>query len=234
MAGVKNFLRAMAIVVASGMASAAVAAENSAVVLPPASYDPVPDSAGLQTIVLAGGCFWGVQGVYEHVKGVQQAVSGYAGGEPSTAQYETVSTGKTGHAESVKVTFDPKQISYGEILRIFFSVAHDPTQLNCQELDVGAQYRSSIFYADAAQQKIAEAYIAQLQNAGAFRSKIVTRLDPLKGFYPAEAYHQDFLIRNPNQPYIVYFDLPKIENLKKLFAADYRDDAIRVSLQQSE
>jgi peptide-methionine (S)-S-oxide reductase len=210
----------------------AMAAEN-AVMLPAASYDPAPAAPGLQTIVLAGGCFWGVQGVYEHVKGVQQAVSGYAGGEASTAQYEIVSGGKTGHAESVKVVFDPKQISTGEILRIFFSVVHDPTQLNRQGPDTGTQYRSAIFYADSAQQKIAEAYIAQLQKAAAFRAKIVTRVDPLQGFYPAEAYHQDYLIRNPDQPYIVYNDLPKIANLKTLLADDYHDQPVRFAPQQS-
>jgi peptide-methionine (S)-S-oxide reductase len=232
MAAMRHILRIAAIM--AGIAAPAVAAERDAVVLPAAVYDPAPDAAGLQTIVLAGGCFWGVQGVYEHVKGVQQAVSGYAGGEPSTAQYETVSTGKTGHAESVEVIFDPKQISYGEILRIFFSVAHDPTQLNRQGPDTGTQYRSAIFYSDAAQQKIAEAYIVQLQKTGAFHSKIVTRVDPLQGFYPAEAYHQDYLIRNPDQPYIVYNDLPKIANLHVLFAQDYRDQPVRFAPEPSE
>jgi peptide-methionine (S)-S-oxide reductase len=222
-----------AVGLALAMAAPALAAENGAVMLPVASYDPALDAPGLQTIVLAGGCFWGVQGVYQHVKGVQQAVSGYAGGEASTAQYETVSGGKTGHAESVKVVFDPKQISTGEILRIFFSVVHDPTQLNRQGPDVGTQYRSAIFYADTAQQKIAEAYIGQLQKAAAFRAKIVTRVDPLQGFYPAEAYHQDYLIRNPDQPYVAFNDLPKIANLKTLLAEDYREEPVRFARQQS-
>jgi peptide-methionine (S)-S-oxide reductase len=186
-----------------------------------------PKAAGpSQTAVLSGGCFWGVQGVYEHVRGVQRVVAGYAGGEKSTAFYETVSSGKTGHAESVKITFDPAVISYGQILQIAFSVVHDPTQLNRQGPDVGTQYRSSIFYADDGQKRIAEAYISQLEQAHAFPRPIVTRVDALRGFYPAEDYHQDYLIHNPTQPYIALYDLPKIENFKKTFPELYRGQPV--------
>jgi len=202
-------------------------------VLAPAPALDQPLAAGqLQTAVLAGGCFWGVQGVFQHVKGVQRVLSGYAGGEQATATYEQVSTDRTGHAESVEITFDPAQISYGEVLRIFFSVAHDPTELNRQGPDVGTQYRSAIFFADATQQRIAEAYIAQLDRAGTFAHPIVTRLDPLKGFFAAEDYHQDFLVRNPTYPYIVFNDLPKIANLKQLFPDRYRDQPVTVAATQ--
>jgi peptide-methionine (S)-S-oxide reductase len=181
-----------------------------------------PKAAGpSQTAVLAGGCFWGVQGVYEHVRGVQKVIAGYAGGERNTAQYETVSSGTTGHAESVRITFDPAQISYGQILQIAFSVVHDPTQLNRQGPDVGTQYRSAIFYADDSQKRIAQAYIAQLDQAHVFNRPIVTKLELLHGFYPAEGYHQDYLVHNPNQPYIAYYDLPKIENFHKTFPELY-------------
>jgi peptide-methionine (S)-S-oxide reductase len=202
-------------------------------VLAPAPALDQPLAAGqLQTAVLAGGCFWGVQGVFQHVKGVQRVLSGYAGGEQATATYEQVSTDRTGHAESVEITFDPAQISYGEVLRIFFSVAHDPTELNRQGPDVGTQYRSAIFFADATQQRIAEAYIAQLDRAGTFAHPIVTRLDPLKGFFAAEDYHQDFLVRNPTYPYIVFNDLPKIANLKQLFPEKYREQPVTVAATQ--
>jgi len=188
-----------------------------------------PKLAGApQVAVLSGGCFWGVQGVFEHVRGVKQVISGYAGGDKSTAQYEEVSTGSTGHAESVKITFDPAEITYGQLLQVFFSVAHDPTQLNRQYPDVGTQYRSSIFYADKSQQRIAEAYIAQLNQSKAFSSPIVTRVDPLKGFYPAEGYHQDYLVHNPHNPYIVWNDLPKVENLKRTFPALYAERPVLV------
>jgi peptide-methionine (S)-S-oxide reductase len=191
-------------------------AEAPVVIAPPAIDNP--KTAGpLQTAVLAGGCFWGVQGVYEHVRGVRKVLAGYAGGDKATAQYETVSSGTTGHAESVKIVFDPAEISYGQILQIAFSVVHDPTQLNRQGPDVGSQYRSSVFYGDDGQKRIAEAYIAQLNQAHVFARPIVTRVDPLKGFYPAEDYHQDYLIHNPTVPYIAYFDIPKIENLKRTF-----------------
>ena len=183
----------------------------------------------MQTAVLAGGCFWGVQGVYEHVRGVQKVLSGYAGGEKATAHYDIVSSGSTGHAESVQIVFDPKEISYGEILQIYFSVVHDPTQLNRQGPDRGTQYRSNIFYSNDSQKKIAEAYIAQLGKANVFRGSIVTRVDALKDFYSAEGYHQDYLIHNPQNPYIVFNDIPKIQNLKKLFAGIYRGQPVLVT-----
>ena len=195
-------------------------AEPPVVIAPPAVDNP--KAAGpAQTAVLAGGCFWGVQGVFEHVRGVQKVIAGYAGGDKSTAQYETVSSGTTGHAESVKITFDPAEISYGQILQIAFSVVHDPTQLNRQGPDVGTQYRSAIFYGDDAQKRIAEAYISQLDRSHAYSRPIVTRVDPLKGFYPAEDYHQDYLFHNPNAPYIAFFDIPKVENFKKTFPELY-------------
>ena len=199
---------------------------EAAVVLPAPAVDNPRAAGPMQTAVLAGGCFWGVQGVYQYTKGVKRVLSGYSGGDRSTAQYEKVGTGRTGHAESVEIVFDPKEISYGEILRIYFSVAHDPTELDRQGPDVGTQYRSAIFYADAQQKRIADAYIAQLDKARAFRRPIVTRVDPLKGFYAAEAYHQDFLILNPSYPYIVINDLPKIVNLKRLFPEQYRDKPV--------
>jgi peptide-methionine (S)-S-oxide reductase len=191
--------------------------------VPPPTVDNPKQQGPLQTAVLSGGCFWGVQGVYEHVRGVVKVVSGYAGGDRSSAQYETVSTGTTGHAESVQITFDPAQVSYGQLLQIFFSVVHDPTQLNRQGPDVGSQYRSVIAYRDDVQKNIATAYIAQLKQSGVFARPIVTRVDPLRGFYPAESYHQDYLVHNPSNPYIAFNDLPKIENLKRLFPDDYSD-----------
>ena len=206
---------------------------EAAVMLPAPALDNPKAAGPVQTAVLAGGCFWGVQGVYQYTRGVKQVLSGYSGGDKSTAEYEKVGTGRTGHAESVQIVFDPKEISYGEILRIYFSVAHDPTELNRQGPDVGTQYRSAIFYADAQQQRIAEAYIAQLDKARAFRRPIVTRVDPLKGFYPAEAYHQDFLLLNPRYPYIVINDLPKIANLKRLFPAQYRDKPVMTTASAS-
>ena len=206
-------------------ADAAWAAEKAVVIPAPAVDNPkVPTSP--QTAVIAAGCFWGVQGVYQHVRGVQRALSGYSGGTKATADYEAVSRGSTGHAESVEIRFDPKEISYGEILQIYFSVVHDPTQLNRQGPDTGPQYRSNIFYVDESQKRIAEAYIAQLNSAKLFSRSIVTRVDPLNGFYPAEAYHQDFLLRNPTYPYIVIHDLPKIGQLKKVFPARYREQAV--------
>jgi peptide-methionine (S)-S-oxide reductase len=205
-----------------------VLAAEKAVVLPAPALDNSKAPAAAQTAVIAGGCFWGVQGVYQHVRGVQRVLSGYAGGTKATADYEAVSRGNTGHAESVEIRFDPKEISYGEILQIYFSVAHDPTQLNRQGPDTGPQYRSNIFYADESQKRVAQAYIAQLDKAKAFPRTIVTRVDPLNGFYAAEAYHQDFLIKNPTYPYIVIHDLPKIEQLKKAFPARYREQAVTV------
>src|SRR5271155_1407960 len=195
-------------------------AEAPVVVAPPAIDNPKAPGS-LQTAVLAGGCFWGVQGVFEHVRGVQKVVAGYAGGDRSPAQYETVSSGTTGHAESVEITFDPAAISYGQILQIAFSVVHDPTQLNRQGPDAGTQYRSAIFYVDETQKRIAEAYIGQLDSSHAFPRSIVTRVDPLKGFYPAEDYHQDYLYHNPSSPYIAIYDIPKVENFKHLFPELY-------------
>ena len=174
-------------------------------------------SSGEQTAVVAGGCFWGIQAVFQHVKGVISATSGYSGGEAKTAEYEMVSTGETGHAESVKITYDPSQITYGELLRVFFSVAHDPTQLNRQGPDDGTQYRSVIFYGNDEQKKIAQAYIAQLDQAKLFPRPIVTQVVPLKAFYPAEAYHQNYATLHPNQPYIVFNDAPKVAHLRQEF-----------------
>ena len=198
------------------------------VALPMPTVDNAKAPGPLQTAVMAGGCFWGVQGVFEHVRGVKKVLSGYSGGEKSTAEYEVVSGGRTGHAESVQIVFDPKEVSYGELLRVYFSVAHDPTQLNRQGPDTGTQYRSAIFYSDESQQKIALAYIAQLDKSKAFGRPIVTRVDPLKGFYPAEKYHQDFLIKNPQWPYIVVNDIPKIQSLKKVFPAYYQGQPVTV------
>jgi peptide-methionine (S)-S-oxide reductase len=208
-----------------------LSAQEAAVSLPVPAVDvKMSDDGKPQVAVLAGGCFWGVQAVYQHVKGVQNVLSGYAGGEANTADYGTVSTGRTGHAESVEVVFDPKQVSYGEILRVFFSVAHNPTELNRQGPDHGTQYRSNIFFTNAEQQQVAQAYIAQLDKAKAFGHKIVTRVDPLTKFYPAEGYHQDYLVLHPDQPYIVWNDLPKIENLKKVLPDDYRPAPVTVAM----
>jgi len=206
----------------------ALAAE-AAVQLPVPAKDLAAGSdAKLQKVVFAGGCFWGVQGVFQHVKGVQRAVSGYAGGSAATASYEVVSSGRTGHAESVEVTYDPKQVSYGALLQIFFSVVHDPTQLNRQGPDSGPQYRSAIFTSDAAQLDVAKAYIAQLDAAKAFGKPIVTRVEASAAFYPAETYHQDFLEENPRYPYIVFNDLPKVANLKQMFPERFRVDPVLV------
>jgi peptide-methionine (S)-S-oxide reductase len=196
------------------------------VIIPPPTVDNPKAAGAEQTAVLAGGCFWGIQAVYQHVRGVKNVLAGYAGGEKSTAQYEVVSSGRTGHAESVKIVFDPAVISYGQLLQIAFSVAHDPTQLNQQYPDVGTQYRSAIFYADDDQKRIAQAYISQLEQAHVFARPIVTRVDPLKGFYAAESYHQDYLIHNPTQPYIAMYDLPKVENLKRTFPELYRGQPV--------
>jgi peptide-methionine (S)-S-oxide reductase len=196
-------------------------ASSSAAVPAPAVDSPRESSPGRQSAVVSGGCFWGIQAVFQHVKGVIKATSGYAGGSAKTAEYETVSTGKTGHAESVEIVYDPSQITYGELLRIFFSVAHDPTQLDRQGPDEGPQYRSAIFYANDEQKKIAEAYIAQLDQAKVFPGRIVTQVVPLQGFYPAEAYHQNYAALHPNQPYIMFNDAPKVEHLKQTFPDFY-------------
>ncbi len=185
---------------------------------PDAAQDiPASVAQGPQTAVLAGGCFWGVEAVFDRLKGVTHVVSGFAGGDRSTAQYETVSTGSTGHAESVEITYDPAQISYGQLLKVYFSVAHDPTELNRQGPDSGTQYRSAIFYMNDDQKRVAEAYIHQLDDAHVFSRPIVTQVVPFHGFYPAESYHQHFLDHNPNNPYIVYNDLPKLAQLKKQY-----------------
>ncbi|MBT1159244.1 peptide-methionine (S)-S-oxide reductase MsrA [Aminobacter anthyllidis] len=195
----------------------------------PAPALDAPAQGNSEVAVLAGGCFWGVQGVFQHVEGVANAVSGYAGGDKQTAQYSVVGSGSTGHAESVRITFDPHKISYGRILQIYFSVAHDPTELNRQGPDTGPQYRSTIFPVDAEQAKVAKAYVAQLDNAKVFDAAIATTIEPGHAFYKAEDYHQDFLTLNPTYPYIVYNDLPKIENLKRLFPERYRSDPVLVS-----
>jgi peptide-methionine (S)-S-oxide reductase len=213
-------------IVLQGLPSAAESAHS---IPTPAVDEPANPAATSEVAVLAGGCFWGVQGVFQHVDGVTSAVSGYAGGAANTAHYEMVGTNATGHAESVQVTFDPRRISYGRILQIFFSVAHDPTELNRQGPDVGTQYRSAIFPTNRQQEQIAEAYIAQLDQAHVFNVPIVTKIEPGRDFYPAEDYHQDFLTRNPRYPYIVINDLPKIENLKRLFPETYRTTPVLVA-----
>ena len=193
--------------------------------IPAPALDPA-NSAASETAVLAGGCFWGQQGLFEHVKGVTKVVAGYSGGAKETAHYEQVGSETTGHAESVQITFDPRQVSFGRLLQIYFSVAHDPTQLNRQGPDSGTSYRSEIFAATPQQQKTAQAYIAQLGAAHVFGGAIVTKVEPLKGFYPAEDYHQDFLVLNPTYPYIVYNDLPKLAALKRVWPQYYRADPV--------
>ncbi len=199
-------------------------AEDMKVVPAPKVEVPAPAGAKTETAVFAGGCFWGVQGVFQHVKGVQAAVSGYAGGAKDTANYETVSGGDTGHAESVKVTYDPKEVSYGKLLQIYFSVVTDPTTLNAQGPDEGTQYRSDLFATNAEQAKTAKDYIAQLGKDHAFARPIVTKVSDYKGFFPAEGYHQNYLTRHPHDPYIAANDIPKVEGLKKLFPAAYKAD----------
>ncbi len=197
-------------------------AAESAVKIAPPAVDTTASASGTQTAVFAGGCFWGVQGVFQRAHGVVQAVSGYSGGAKETAFYEMIGTGLTGHAEAVKITYDPKKVSYGTLLQIFFSVVHDPTQLNRQDPDNGPQYRSAVFHADTAQKETTEKYIAQLDAAKSYPKKIVTQVVPLTAFYPAEAYHQDYLTLNPTQGYIARYDLPKIVNLKAIFPQQYR------------
>jgi peptide-methionine (S)-S-oxide reductase len=221
---------AVAVVLAVAVAMQILpAAAQEGMALPPPTVDMPASQAESQVAVLAGGCFWGVQGVFQHVKGVTNAVSGYAGGAKSTAIYELTNDGTTGHAESVEVTFDPRQVSYGQLLQIFFSVAHDPTQLNRQGPDTGTQYRSTIFPANAEQAAVAKAYIAQLDGARVFKRRIATTIEMGRTFYIGEKYHQDFLVRNPTYPYIVYNDLPKLENLKRLFPGRYRAVPVLVS-----
>jgi peptide-methionine (S)-S-oxide reductase len=222
----------------AALATLVICAALPAMAAPKAHPFPAPaldehnTGASSETAVLAGGCFWGVQGVFQHVKGVTNAVSGYAGGGARTAHYETVSDGGTGHAESVRIAFDPQKISYGQILQVFFAVAHDPTELNRQGPDVGSQYRSVIFPSSAAQEKVAKSYIAQLDAAHVFKRPIVTRIEMDKSFYPAEAYHQNYLARHPYNPYIVFNDQPKLEHLKYLFPALYRRDPVLVAVSQ--
>jgi peptide-methionine (S)-S-oxide reductase len=209
----------LALILGSLLAVTACSAKaNPAALVPAPAVDaPRGTSTSKQTAVVSGGCFWGVQAVFQHVKGVISATSGYSGGSAKSAEYETVSTGETGHAESVQIVYDPSQITYGELLRVFFSVAHDPTQLNRQGPDEGTQYRSSIFYSTDEQKHIAESYIAQLDGAKVFPHKIVTQVVPLQAFYPAEGYHQNYAALHPNQPYIMFNDAPKVEHLKKQF-----------------
>ena len=207
----------------SSCSVAKVSANKSGSIPNPTIDAPLAKVKGEQTAVLAGGCFWGIEAVYEHVKGVTRVESGYAGGSADTAQYGTVSSGETGHAESVHITYDPSQVTYGQLLKVFFAVAHDPTELNRQGPDTGKQYRSAIFYASDEQKRIAESYIAQLDQAKVFRHKIVTQVAPLKGFYEAERYHQDYLVNHPDDPYIVYNDLPKLESLRKQLPELYRE-----------
>ncbi len=196
--------------------------------VPAPAIDTTPGTQSSEVAVLAGGCFWGVQGVYQHTKGVTRAVSGYAGGESRTANYDAVTTGRTGHAESVEVTFDPRVVSYGRLLQVFFSVVHDPTQLNRQGPDDGTQYRSAIFPANDEQARVAKAYLSQLNAARVFGAPTATTIEPGRTFYPAEAYHQDYLTLNPRAPYIVFNDLPKIEDLKRLFPDLYRAQPVLV------
>jgi peptide-methionine (S)-S-oxide reductase len=200
---------------------------------PPPAVDEQANGKTSEVAVIAGGCFWGVQGVFQHVAGVTNAVSGYAGGDKATAHYEMTSSGATGHAESVQITYDPRKITYGRILQVYFSVAHDPTELNRQGPDEGTQYRSAIFPSNDEQARVAKAYIAQLDSAHVFGAPIVTTIEPGKSFYRAEDYHQDFLERNPGYPYIVFNDLPKIANLKRLFPALYRSDPVLVGVGRS-
>lgn len=214
---------------AAWLMGCARADEPPRVVPAPVVDEAQPHAGGSETAILSGGCFWGMQGLFEHVKGVREVVAGYAGGSAGTAQYETVSSGTTGHAETVKITFDPSVVSYGTILRVFFSVAHDPTELNRQGPDEGTQYRSDVFFTDPAQAKVAHAYVAQLSKARVFGGRIVTRLDRFAGFYPAEGYHQDYLLHNPDSMYIVVNDLPKIANLKRLYPRLYRDTPVRLA-----
>lgn len=206
---------------------------EEAVRIPAPALENSPTGSTPQRAIFAGGCFWGVQGVFQHVKGVQRAVSGYSGGAASTASYELVSRGNTGHAESVEVTFDPAQVSYGTLLQIFFSVVHDPTQLNRQGPDTGAQYRSAIFVTSPAQLKTAQAYVAQLDAAHLYPKPIVTRIEDKASFYPAELYHQDFMTENPRHPYIVFNDLPKVDNLKRLFPERFRNEPALVKKPRS-
>ena len=213
-----------------GAAACVVAGQlpDTGVTIPAPVLDPAPASSGTETAVLAGGCFWGVQAVFQHVNGVSSAVSGYSGGAKPNPTYEEVSTETTGHAETVRITYNSSTVSYGKLLQVFFAVAHDPTELNRQGPDEGPSYRSNIFYVNEAQKRVADAYIVQLDAARVFPKPIVTRVDPLAAFYPAEDYHQDFLIKHPAHPYIVINDLPKLASFKRLLPALYRAEPVRV------
>jgi len=230
---VRTVVVAAALLLSARLAVRGLAFDERAHVIPAPAVDVPPDGASSATVVLAGGCFWGVQGVFQHVKGVTSAVSGYTGGDKKTAEYELVSSGRTGHAESVQVTYDPRQISYGRLLQIFFSVVHDPTELNRQGPDYGTQYRSAIFPATAEQADVARAYIAQLDQTHIFKKSIVTKIEPDRTFYPAETHHQDFLTRNPRDPYIAINDLPKIDDLKRLWPDVYRATPVLVAASSS-
>lgn len=223
----------LAAILAGALAPLASCAERAVMAPAPLVDEPQAAKPGTETAVFAGGCFWGVQKVFQHVRGVQSAVSGYAGGQAPTAQYETVSTGRTGHAESVQVRFDPAVVSYGTLLRVFFSVAHDPTQVDRQGPDSGTQYRSEIFTIGADQQRIAQAYVRQLDQAGVFAQRIATRIEPLPAFYRAEDYHQDYATLHPDSPYIAYNDLPKVRDLERMFPALYRSDPVLVGAGQT-
>jgi peptide-methionine (S)-S-oxide reductase len=221
-------LAATSLLAGCGLSTAGLGAQRVVPSVPAPLLEEPLGQARSEVAVLAGGCFWGIQGVFQHVTGVDQAVSGYAGGSQATADYETVSGGKTGHAEAVRITFDPQKISYGRLLQIYFSVAHDPTELNRQGPDVGTQYRSAIFPTTAEQARVAQAYIDQLRQAAVFGAPIVTTVEPDRAFYPAESYHQDYLTRHPSDAYIVVNDLPKVEALKRVQPDVYRADPVLV------
>jgi peptide-methionine (S)-S-oxide reductase len=225
--------RRLAILLACSAFVVPPAAAESAKVVPPPAIDipagDAPRGQATEVAVLAGGCFWGVQGVFQHVEGVSSAVSGYAGGEQATASYDKVTSGRTGHAEAVRITYDPRKVSFGRLLQIYFSVAHDPTELNRQGPDVGTQYRSTVFPLNEEQARVTRAYIDQLNQARTFSRKVVTTIEPGRPFYVAEAYHQDYMTLHPRQPYIAMHDLPKVANLKRLFPQSYRDEPALVS-----
>lgn len=220
----RRFLLLPTVALAVGLfAHCAQARDRGPTVLPaPAADVPRAAKPGKETVVFAGGCFWGVQAVFQHVRGVIDATSGYAGGDAKTAQYDLVSTGETGHAESVRVTYDPSKVTYGQLLQVFFSVAHNPTELNRQGPDEGTQYRSAVFFTSADQKRVTDAYIAQLTGAKVFPAPIVTQVVPLPAFFPAEAYHQNYAARHPHDPYIAFNDAPKVEHLQQLFPSLYR------------
>lgn len=228
----RGTVTALALLLSGGLlawkAVPSLAADSAVVIPPPHDMGASPPGATSDTAVLAGGCFWGVQGVFQHVKGVTRAVSGYAGGDAASATYKAIGSGRTGHAEAVRITYDPREISFGQLLQIYFSVVHDPTQLNRQGPDFGTQYRSTVFAQNAEQARIAKAYIAQLDQARSFGSPIATTIEMGKPFYDAEAYHQDYMTRFPLQPYIAMHDLPKRDNLKRVFPERWRDKPVLV------